>query len=588
MRRCGTLRKSVLMMGLAVIVGLSVARPAAGGDPATILDGNHPDEAADIVGAAAASPSQPLTMRLTMALRNRAELDRLLADQQDPASPDYHRWLTPGEFSNRFGPTEADLARVTRWLKKKAFTVKSADASTREVSFIGTVAQAQSVFAVKIAATTDGRLYSNTVDPAVPAEFAPLIESIHGLDNMLRSKAAVHRVPQRALSAGSPASVVNDAGPAFGPPDIHTFYDETPLLNSNIDGSNTGCIAVIEDSNIDQPAANAFNAQFGLPALSETNFNTVLADGTDPGRNSDEDETMVDVSYAHGVAPGSSIRMYLGDPNNTRTSAILDALHAALTEKNNPCSAVSLSFSFCGGSKRFYKTQDTFFAQAAAQGQSVFVAAGDTGAAGLKLNKRTGACVTGTRRNLTELAASPNVTAIGGTEFTPDYVDGNDAGSVAESVWNDSDGAAGGGQSKVFKKPAFQKGLIPRDKRRDVPDISFGASPASPGFFFGGRDDHDGPAVVCCIGGTSIGAPAWAGISQLISQSNGSPIGNLNTRLYQLGAKTDGATTGIRDVTSGNNAFNGVAGFSAAPGYDKATGWGTVDIGLFVPAYLAP
>ncbi len=84
-----------------------------------------------------APPSTPLEMRLTMALRNRAELTRLLADQQDPASPDYHRWLTPDEFTARFGPTDADLARVARWLKKKGFTVKSADASTREITFTG-------------------------------------------------------------------------------------------------------------------------------------------------------------------------------------------------------------------------------------------------------------------------------------------------------------------------------------------------------------------------------------------------------------------------------------------------------------------
>ena len=344
---------------------------------------------------------------------------------------------------------------------------------------------------------------------------------------------------------------------------------------------------MIEDSNIDQPAADAFNTQFGLPALTNgENFSTVLVDGTDPGLNGDEDEAMVDVSFAHTVAPGSSISIYLGNQSNTRSSAILDAIHAAVTEKNSPCSAISISFSFCGGSKGFYKTQNGFFAQAASQGQSVFIATGDDGAAGLKLSSKS--CVTGTSRNVNEIGASPNVTAIGGTEFTADYSGGNDVGSVVETVWNDDDGAAGGGESKVFKKPAFQKGLIKKDKHRDVPDISFGASPASPGFFFGGRDGQNMPTVVCCIGGTSVGAPAWAGISQLISQANGSPIGNLNTRIYQLGALADGATTGIRDVTSGNTGFNGVPGFSATTGYDKASGWGTVDIGLFVPAFLGP
>jgi subtilase family serine protease len=588
MGRFGALRHFILMTGLALIV--AAARPAAAGDPATILAGNHPDEAAEIVGAAAASASRPLAMHLTMALRNGAELTRLLADQQNPASSQYHRWLTPDEFTSRFGPTDGDLARVARWLRKSGFTVTSADASTREVSFTATVAQAQDAFAVKIAATADGRLYSNTSDPAVPADLAPLIESINGLDNLLQSAPGVHRVPKRDSSAHSPDAIVGSIGPAFGPADIYTFYDETPLLNDGIDGSGTGCIAVIEDSNIDEDAANAFNSQFSLPALSAANFNIVLVDGTDPGQNGDEIETMVDVNYSHAVAPGSSIRIYLGDENTTKSSsAIIDAIHAAVREKDSPCSAISISFSFCGVSAGFYRTQNDFFKQAASQGQSVFVAAGDSGAAGLRYSAKENECVPGTTREVSELAASPYVTAIGGTEFTPVYdVDGNDVSFVSESVWNDEYGASGGGESRVFKKPAFQKGLIPKDKKRDVPDISFGASPLSPGFFFGGRNGSDEPAVECCEGGTSIGAPAWAGISQLISQQAGAWVGNLNTRIYQLGVENDGATTGIRDVTSGNNSFNGVTGFSAGPGYDKASGWGTVDMGLFVIAYPSP
>lgn len=581
------MRRFVPTAGLALTIAIAIARPAAAGDAVATLEGNHPDQAAAIAEAAA-SPAQALAMRLTMALRNRAELAQLLADQQDPASPDYHRWLTPDEFTSRFGPTDADLARVKDWLSKKGFTVKSADASTREVSFIGTAAQAQNAFAVKIAATADGRLYSNTADPAVPAELAPLIESIHGLDNLLHSKAAVRRASNLATS---PATTINGGHANFGPPDIYDFYDETPLLNASppVDGGNTGCIAVVEDSNIDEDAANAFNTQFGLPALTGANFSIVLVDGLDPGQNGDEDEAMVDVSYAHTVAPASSIRIYLGDRKNNSAAAVLDAIHAAVTEKHAPCTAISISFGFCGGSKAFYKTQSSFFAQAAAQGQSVFVATGDAGAAGLQLDKSTNGCVIGTTRKVNELATSPNVTAIGGTEFTPAYdTNGIDDGSVSESVWNDSDGTAGGGESKVFKKPKFQKGVFAQDQMRDIPDVSFAASPATPGFFYGGRDGKGAPAVLCCIGGTSIGAPSWAGISQLISQRAGGPVGNLNTRIYQLGAQGSVATTGIRDVTSGNNSYARVIGFSAGPGYDKASGWGTVDMGVFVPAYLAP
>ncbi len=573
----------LFLMAIGLAVSIAATRPAIASDTDTILEGNHPDEAADIAGQTNAAPSTPLEMRLTMALRNPAELTRLLADQQDPASPDYHRWLTPDEFTARFGPSYADLARVARWLKKKGFTINSADASTREITFTGSVAQAQTGFAVKIAATRDGRNYANTSDPAVPADLAPLIESIDGLDNMLHSQAVVSN---RASSASSP-NFFNGQGEAFGPEDLYTFYDETPLLNDGIDGNGGSCIAVVEDSNLDDAAAAAFNTQFDLPALTASNFQVVLVDGSYPGLNQDQTETMVDVNYSHSIAPGSNIRIYLGNQKKAQSSAILDAIHAAVKEKNGPCSAISISFSFCGGSKGFYKTQSNLFAQAAAQGRSVFVATGDLGAAGVKFNPQRGTCSPATSKGINELGGSPNVTAIGGTEFTPEFdAGGNDVSFVSESVWDDGSGATGGGESKVFKKPAFQKGLFKQDKKRDVPDISFGASPDSPGFFYGGRDGNGNPAVVCCIGGTSIGAPAWAGISQLMSQQSGNRVGNLNTRIYQLGAEANGAATGIRDVTTGNNSFDGVAGFSAGPGYDKASGWGTVDLGLFIPAYL--
>jgi subtilase family serine protease len=560
------------LTALAFAIASTLAGPAAAGDATAMLEGNHPDEATEIAESAAA-PSRPLAMHLTMALRSRAELDRTIADQQNPASPEYHHWLTPDEFTNRFGPTDADLAKVTRWLTRKGFTVQSADAHKRNVTFSGTVASAEKAFGVKIAATSDGGLFANTADPIVPADLAPLIDSIRGLDNMLHSAPAIHRVPMPASGATLPDSRISGTT-GFRPNDLHTFYDQ-PL---NLDGSGTDCIAIIEDSDFDRSGADAFNTQFGLPAFTDSNFQAILPDGTNPGINGDAVETMVDVNYSHGAAPGATIHVYIGDPTNSN-SPLPDAIAQAVMD--NACGAISVSFSFCGTSKSFFRAEDGVFAQAASQGQAVFVATGDVGSAALKLNKKQQVCVPGTTRGVNELAASPNASAIGGTQFSPNFdINGDDVGSVSESAWNDASGATGGGESKIFKRPFFQAGLFKKNKRRDVPDISFAASANSPGFFFGD------PATGLLIGGTSIGAPAWAGISELLSQAGGGRVGNLNVRLYQLGAM--GGTTGIRDVTSGNNHFHGVPGFSAVTGFDRATGWGTVDIGVFIPAFLGP
>jgi hypothetical protein len=182
------------------------------------------------------------------------------------------------------------------------------------------------------------------------------------------------------------------------------------------------------------------------------------------------------------------------------------------------------------------------------------------------------------------MSADPNVTSVGGSQFHPVYDGaGNDVGSVAESAWNDPAGAGGGGKSQLFSKPSYQNSVTPNDGGRDVPDVAYAASPYFPGFYWG--DDVSGTAVMnCCIGGTSLAAPLWAGLAKLIAQKSGR-LGNMNPKIYQLGALNNAAQSGLRDVTSGNNNWNGVAGFPAVTGYDQATGWGTADMATFASAF---
>jgi subtilase family serine protease len=552
---------------------------ATAGEAASVLEGNHPEEAADLASEGTASPSQPLKMRVTLALNHRKDLEQLLAAQQNPSSPSYHKWLKPDDFTSRFGPTDAQIQKVSNWIKSKGFVVDSASAATRTITFRGKVAEVEKAFGIRIAATKDGATFANTSDPSVPAEIAPLIDSIQGLDNMINVAPMVHRrgSDSKAVTA-APDAIVNAQGPAFGPQDIYTFYNETSLLNSGIDGSGADCIALIEDSNVDEASLDAFNSQFGLPAFNSGNFSDSFPT-TDPGVNGDSLEAMVDINYAHASAPGTPINVYIGNQKNSRTSlGLLDAIVKAV--QDNDCGAISISFGVCGGSKKFYRGLDGVFAQANAQGQSIYVASGDTGSAGLIVNKRTHNCGVSSKPAVTEIAASPHVSSIGGTEFNATFDgSGNDVGSVAESVWDDATGASGGGRSKVFKKPSFQDGVTSkREKKRDIPDISFGASTDNPGFFYG-----QSGSVTCCVGGTSISAPIWAGIAQLIAESKAAArIGNINVRLYQLGSSGSPA---IRDVTSGNNSFHGVGGFVAGPGYDLASGWGTPDIAAFVEGF---
>jgi subtilase family serine protease len=442
---------------------------------------------------------------------------------------------------------------------------------------------------VHIGATAGGRRFANREDPALPVDIAPLVGAISGLSNTGR---AMPMVAGAGLTAVSPEARINGVKrPHFGPNDLHTFYDYTPLLNAGIDGSGADCIALVEDAYFTgEYSVDPFDSEFGLPAA---NLTIVLVDGGPPRVEplGDHTEAVLDAEYSHAAAPGTGIVAYIGnaDPQfnslGNMDGGIVDALTTAVSD--NTCGAISISFGFCGEPDSFYtSTLGGPLAQAASQGQAVFVASGDWGAAGITLNAVGNACEVAKTRGADELASNPNVTAVGGTQFHPRYSKaGDDIGSRRERVWHDVTGASSGGESALFAKPSFQSGVFPADSNRDIPDVSFAASPLHPGFFWGeaGMDTF----ILCCTGGTSLGAPYWAGIDALVMQTEGGRTGNLDPALYKLGALGDPAMSGLRDVTRGNNSFHGVKGFRATKGYDKATGWGTPDIAILVPALAA-
>ncbi len=519
-------------------------------------------------------------MSVTMRLRNRAELDQLLSDLQDPNSAQYHRWLAPGEFQARFGPTQADVAMVANWLKSSGFQIDSAGAAPRALAFHGRADVAQRAFAVKIAAVPNGTSFANLSDPSVPSDIAPLIASVSGLSN------TIHSMPASQIAPGDitpqPAANVGKVR-AFGPNDLYTFYDQNSLFQSGVDGSGTDCIAIVADSDFDLASVDAFDNEFGLPAVSLTK---TYPDSTSPGTNGDLIEALLDVEYAHAAAPGAPIRVYIG---NEATASSFGALYdaAAGAVSDDTCSSINISFSFCGVTASDYTNiLDPLAEQAATQGQTVTVATGDWGAAALTLNSSMTGCVVSKTRGVNELAADPWVLAVGGTKFNPKYSRaGDDVGARKEKAWKDGNknfkGATGGGISAVFSQPSYQHSVEPNQSMRTIPDVAFGASPLHPGYFLG----YNG-GISCCIGGTSLAAPYWSGISHLVQQETGTRPGPMNSAIYTLGP--GGTASGIRDVRGGNNTFNHVKGYKATRGYDLTTGWGTPDIGVLVPALAGP
>ena len=439
--------------------------------------------------------------------RNQAQLAALIAAQQNPNSPQYHKWLTPQEYTQRFGVTQGQFDKVSNWLSKQGFQVTGGSPAQGFIQFSGSVLAIGTTFSTRIKkVSADGALFGNLGEPQLLEEYGAIVGSISGLDNLHASMATgvsqfhpssyvssgMNRslvsksAPMTLAMAGDPDITVASNGTHLGPSDFYTFYDETPLKNASVTGS--GCIAIIGDSNFRTGPIQSFNNQFNLSDNSSS-ITTVLAT-TDPGINGDEAETLLDLEWSHAVAPGASIRYYLGNNGNSVNGAVIDAINAAVTDPVVQCGVISVSFSECGGSQAFYtSTIAGIITQATTQGQTILVSSGDQGAAGVVFNSGTGRCAFGTSLTVNELASNQAVTSVGGTSFDATAFNGPNGTITAhttERTWNDSDDpegakaggeATGGGQSIYFPQPSFQSGLIPGDTMRDQPDVALLASP---------------------------------------------------------------------------------------------------------------
>jgi subtilase family serine protease len=595
-----------ILYSVAFSVFVAILTAQAAQTQTVPLVGSHPPNISSLPVAGPLHPQRQLTLDVVLALRNNAARARLHAEQHDPSSPNYHHWLTPEEFNARFGPSGADFEAVADWLSGLGFTRVEPDPKARSIRIHGPVALIEHAFQTDLVSVSAND-FANSRDPEIPARFQSVIASIHGLDDLRAAKALVRRararmertpsfrLPHSAMNGGSaelrigsqPATSFGGRT-AFAPSDFHTFYDETPVLDSGIDGAGD-CIAILGASDYLPSAVSVFNNTFGLP--SET-INTILSSNangtfTNPGRNSFETEALLDLEWAHVAAPGAAVNFYLGDEDNTATDAIEDALQKAVTD--NSCSVISISFAFCDSDPAgLANSLAPWFEQAAMQGQSVFAASGDTGAAGYVYDARSHQCVAGTSRNVNDPAQDPNVTAVGGTSFSPTYdADGNSVSTVSDTarvVW----GLSGGGASAVFAKPPYQQGLTPEDGARDVPDVALLADPSSPGVFLGDDPNQSGTAAIdCCWGGTSLSAPTFAGFAKLVEQNLGHRLGNINATLYTLASSSAASAYGWRDITSGTNTYDGATGFAAGSGYDQSSGWGEVDVAQLVAAWAA-
>jgi len=530
-----------------------------------------------------------ITLTMKPSPSQQRDLENLLEEQRDPSRPGYHRWLTPEQFGDRFGLSADDYAAVVAWLESHNLHTEKLARARNWVAFSGAVRDVECAFQTEIHRyAVDGAAhFANATEVSVPAALAEIAGGIRGLDDFAR-------LPRAAAPA-----YTGDGTTMLAPDDWATIYDVAPLYAMGIDGTGQR-VGILGRSDIDRSYIDTFRSEFGLP-LAQIEQDLV---GPDPGVNSAANEAYLDLEWSGAVARGATlVYIYAGTFDDAAQGAINQNLASVISESFGRCEPMA------GVSDRLMAQQ------ANAQGMTWVAVSGDSGAADCDAHgffETAGNATTVSDGPAVSTPASfPEVTAVGGTQFndgsgqywrSSNSASGESAISyIPEVVWNETGAggllASGGGASMFFPKPDWQSGFgVPADNARDVPDISFSAS-----------GNHDPYRVVNlngqrATGGTSAATPSFAGVVALLNQylvttgAQAQPgLGNINPELYQLARTT---TDVFHDITQGNNmvpctagspgCVNGLLGYAAGPGYDLATGLGSVDVYNLVMQWSSP
>jgi hypothetical protein len=481
-----------------------------------------------------------LNLIIGLPLRNGEALTNFLQQLNDPNSPQFHRYLTPGQFAQRFGPTESDYQSVVAFAKANGFMVTGTHPNRTLVDISGSVAGIERAFHVTLRTyqhPTEARTFfapdgDLSVDLAVP------VLNIKGLDNYSLPHPMLHRI----AASSAQARPYDNTGTGPGGWFIGSDYRHAYAPGVTLTGAGQS-IALFELDGYYPGDITNYEALADLPNVTVTN---VLIDGFDGSPGPGNGEVSLDIEIVISMAPGlSRVLVYEGSPSGSLQNWD-DVLNQIATD--DAAEQISSSWGFT-----IDATSEQIFQQYAAQGQSFFEACGDSGAYPGAVNTP---------------ADDPLVTSVGGTVLTTDT---NGETWSSETTWQNGSG----GISTVYAIPSWQQGVNMAGNQgsiysRNVPDVAMVAANC-----WSIQDDGQGYITF----GTSISAPMWAGFIALANQqaaANGRPpLGLLNPLIYNIGTNATYAAA-FHDITTGNNTnASSPTRFFAVPGYDLCTGWGT-------------
>ena len=497
--------------------------------------------------------SQHLRLAIALPLRNQQALTDLLAQLQDPASPNYHKYLTPAQFAERFGPTEKDYDTVIAFATSHGMKVTAKHPNRVILDVDGAVSDIEKTLHVTMLTYKHPvemrQFYAPDTDPAL--DLTVPVAHISGLDNSERPRPRLKIKPTGPTDHAAPGSAVS-ASPNTGS-GPNTGYMGNDFRMAYVPGTTlTGTGQAVGLLQFDGYTTSDITYYENLAGRSNVTLTNVLLDGYSgtPTGNGGEVEVSLDIEMVISMAPGiSNIIVYEAGPYGTFD----DILNRMATD--NLAKQLSCSWYLPNGAMD--TVADTIFQQMAAQGQSFFSASGDDDA------------FTGL---IPFPGDTPYITEVGGTTLTT----GGAGGAYgSETVWNWNDGiGSGGGISTQYSIPTWQQGInmtanLGSTTMRNVPDVAMTADNV---YVRADGADQD-------VGGTSCAAPLWAGFTALVNQqavANGKPpVGFINPAVYVIGTGT-GYGTAFHDTTVGNNYnSSSFTKFPAEIGYDLCTGWGS-------------
>jgi subtilase family serine protease len=518
-----------------------------------------------------------LHLAIGLAPRNRAALEKLLQDQQDPKSPSYHQWLTLEQFTEQFGPTEQDYQKVIDFALANGLKVTGRHPNRLILDVDGAVSDVENALHTTVRTyrhpTEQRQFFAPDAEPSLNLE-VPLL-NITGLDN--------YTLPHHNSHLNSTQPVPSGASGAdgYGGADLRNAYVPGTTLNGA--GQSVGLFQFKGRTSTGADDGGGYftsdlthyESEFGLPNISVT---TVPVDGGFTTTVGDANgECSLDIEMVMAMAPGASIYVFESDGN---CNDILSTMASYTFIKQ-------FSSSWGGGVGNPNPAGDVILMQMAAQGQSFFVASGDYDAYG-----------TGVVTNPSDSSNKPGpmlfpydslyLTSVGGTTLT---MNGTGASYASETVWNDGtknnnggNWGSSGGISPNFAIPSWQTGAPTTANHgsttsRNIPDVAMVGNGLDVWYNNGSEGGFEG---------TSCAAPLWAGFMALanqLAQEAGNPsAGFINPFIYSLYAGNDPKTSyanGFHDTTTGNNEWAGsTTNYPAVTGYDLSTGLGSPQVNL--------